>query len=168
MKMHTLETARLRLLPQTAAHAEAMYAVLCDPAIYEYEHEPPASVQARLESRWSPDGREEWLNWVIESNGRLIGFVQATVYRSGTAAIAYVLASAHWGRGYASEAVAAMVEELAARYGVLRLHAVGQQRNRRSIRLLERLGFTPAGEARRAEVGVKPGEWLMERMAAPG
>lgn len=175
MKMRRLETPRLRLHPQTAAHAEAMFEVLSDPAIYEYENAPPASVEAlreryaRLESRWSGDGREEWLNWVIEKrdDGALIGFVQATVYRTGTAAIAYELASAHWGRGWASEAVAAMIGELAARYGVRRLRAVGKQRNLRSIRLLERLGFAPASAERLAEAEIETDEWLMERSVSP-
>jgi hypothetical protein len=48
-----------------------MFAVLCDPAIYEFENEPPPSVEwlrarfAKLESRRSPDGEEQWLNWVV-------------------------------------------------------------------------------------------------------
>jgi ribosomal-protein-alanine N-acetyltransferase len=68
--MRTLQTARLTLEPQCAAHAAAMFAVLSDPAIYEYENAPPASVDALraryafLEGRRSPDGSQQWLNWV--------------------------------------------------------------------------------------------------------
>jgi ribosomal-protein-alanine N-acetyltransferase len=40
-----LEIAGLTLEPQTAQHADAMFAVLCDPAIYEFENEPPPSVE---------------------------------------------------------------------------------------------------------------------------
>lgn len=66
--MRTLQTARLTLEPQCAAHAAAMFAVLSDPAIYEYENAPPASVDALraryafLEGRRSPDGSQQWLN----------------------------------------------------------------------------------------------------------
>ena len=49
--MRTIATARLTLEPQTAAHADEMYAVLCDPALYEYEHEPPLS-RERLRTRF--------------------------------------------------------------------------------------------------------------------
>lgn len=62
--MRTIATARLALEPQVAAHADEMFVVLADPAIYEHENEPPASVEwlreryRRLESRRSPDGRE--------------------------------------------------------------------------------------------------------------
>ena len=41
--MRILETAALTLEPLTARHADEMFAVLGDPAIYAYENEPPAS-----------------------------------------------------------------------------------------------------------------------------
>lgn len=152
--MRILETRRLTLEPQTTAHAEAMFAVLADPAIYEHENEPPASVEslrarfARLAVRQSPDGLQGWLNWVMRStDGSLIGFVQATVLTEGAAYIAYVIGSAHWRRGLASEAVAAMLDELVAHYRVVDFLAVLKRENRRSLRLLERQGFTPASAA---------------------
>jgi len=43
--MHVIETGSLTLEPQTAAHAEEMFAVLSDPAIYEHENEPPPSLE---------------------------------------------------------------------------------------------------------------------------
>ena len=65
---------------------------------------------AKLETRRSGDGREQWLNWVLRRrSGELIGYVQATVRGDGQAFIAYVLGSAHWGQGLASEAVAAVL-----------------------------------------------------------
>src|SRR5215831_1824035 len=103
-----------------------MFAVLSDPAIYEYENEPPSSVDwlrerfARLESRRSADGTQRWLNWVVRLRPvGLIGYVQATVFPSGRAAIAYVLASNYWGRGLAGEACQAMIAELAEDYEVV-------------------------------------------------
>ncbi len=69
--MRALATDRLVLEPQLAAHAREMFAVLGDPALYAYENEPPPSVEwlrtrfAKLESRRSGDGSEQWLNWVI-------------------------------------------------------------------------------------------------------
>ena len=106
--LRTLETASLKLEPQTAAHAEEMFVVLCDPRIYEYENAPPTSLAwlqarfTRLESRCFTDGREQWLNWVIRvPDQRLIGFVQATVHANGSAGIAYELSSTDWGRGLA-------------------------------------------------------------------
>jgi RimJ/RimL family protein N-acetyltransferase len=85
-EIRTLRTPRLTLEPQVAAHAETMFALLQDPAIYAYENTPPASLESlrqrfcRLESRRSADGQERWLNWVLRlPTGALAGFVQATV-----------------------------------------------------------------------------------------
>lgn len=128
--MRAIETGSLTLEPQLAAHADEMFVVLSDPAIYEYENEPPRSRDwlrerfTRLESRRSADGRQQWLNWVIRlPTSELIGYVQATVHGDGSAGIAYELSSAYWGRGHARRAVEAMIAELAERYGVHRLNA---------------------------------------------
>jgi len=43
--MRTIDASSLTLEPQTAAHAEQMFVVLSDPAIYEYENKPPASLE---------------------------------------------------------------------------------------------------------------------------
>ena len=156
------------LEPQTASHAEEMFGVLSDPAIYEYENAPPRSLEwlrkrfAKLETRRSPDGTEHWLNWVIRiPTSELIGYVQATVHPDGHAAIAYELASRFWGRGLARAAVEAMVSALEEDYGVRRLSAVFKRRNHRSQRLLERLGFSPATPELHAELGAEPAEMLM-------
>jgi [ribosomal protein S5]-alanine N-acetyltransferase len=168
--MRVIETPTLTLEPQLAAHAEEMFAVLSDPAIYEYENEPPPSVEwlrarfARLESRQSADGREQWLNWVIRlPTSELIGYVQATVHANGRAAIAYELSSAWWGRGLASAAVRAVIDELVQRHRVRSLGAVLKRDNQRSLRLLQRLGFSLASPDDHAKLGVEPGELLMQR-----
>jgi RimJ/RimL family protein N-acetyltransferase len=164
----------LVLEPLTAAHAAQMFVVLSDPAIYEYENAPPQSVQglrehyAELETRVSPNGRERWFNWVIRlPTSQLIGYVQATVYPDGRAAIAYELNSAWWGRGLARLAVQAMIDELADQHGVRRLSAVLKRENQRSMRLLQRLGFVLASPAEHAQREVERDEYLMQRSIEP-
>lgn len=168
--MRIIQAGSLTLEPQAATHAEEMFAVLSDPAIYEFENEPPSSLEwlrarfAKLESRVSADGREQWLNWVIRvPTSELIGYVQATVHPDGRAAIAYELSSAYWGRGFARQAVQAMISELVAHYQVRSLSAVLKRDNLRSLRLLERLGFSPASPEQHAERHIEPGEVLMHR-----
>ena len=126
--MQAIRADRLMLEPQVAAHAEEMFRVLSDPAIYEHENEPPATVQP---------GRR--------------------------ASIAYELSSTVWGRGLASEAVRAMISELVDRYQVRSLSAVLKRGNQRFLRLLERLGFSPASPESHAEARVEPEELLMCR-----
>lgn len=168
--MNVIEAGGMTLEPQLAAHADEMFVVLSDPAIYEFENAPPASLDwlrtrfTKLETRLSGDGREQWLNWVIRLPGSgLIGYVQATVTAGGDATIAYELSSPYWGRGFAREAVQAMISELQSHYGVRRLFAVFKRANFRSRRLLERLGFAPGSPQQYVEQQVEADEDLMSR-----
>lgn len=171
--MRTIAAPALRLEPLTAGHAREMFEVLSDPAIYEFENEPPASEEAlarryaMLERRASPDGREAWLNWVIRlPGGEPAGYVQATVLPSGAACVAYELASRHWRRGIGSAAVAAMLDELRDRHRVRLFVAVFKARNHRSAGLLRKLGFEPASAAQCAAFGAEADERIMVKSAA--
>ncbi len=148
--MNTLSAGSILLEPLCAAHAGQMFAVLADPAIYEFENEPPQSVEwlharyTRLESRVSPEGDEMWLNWAVrQPNGELAGFFQATVLSKKQAYVAYVLASRFWRKGIATSAVSAVLEDLAASYSVKEVFAVLKAANYRSVGLLHKLGFLP-------------------------
>jgi ribosomal-protein-alanine N-acetyltransferase len=171
--LRVLPTPRCTLEPQVAAHAAEMFRVLADPAIYEFENEPPPS-QAwlteryrRLESRGSADGTEQWLNWVVRlPSGELAGYVQATVLPDGVSLVAYELASRHWRQGIGGSAVQAMLDELRTQYGVHCFVAVLKAGNFRSEGLLRRLGFVPAGAAQAAMYRDEPDELVMTRAAA--
>ncbi len=170
--MRVVAAGDLTLVPQMAAHASEMFLVLGDPAIYEFENEPPSSVGwlhdrfLKLESRRSPDGTEHWLNWVVRlPDSRLAGYVQATTHADGHCFIAYILASAYWGKGYANRCVEAMMAELAGEYRAHTFWAMFKERNFRSRRLLERLGFSPATPGACARNSVEPDEALMFRPA---
>lgn len=148
--MKTLRAPRCILEPQVEAHAPAMFAVLCDPAIYEFEGVPPPSVEKlaagyrRRETRRSPDGREQWLNWVVRlPTGELAGYVQATVLESGVSLIGYEFASKHWRQGIGSASIRAVLPELAQAYAVHTFVAVLKMANHRSMGLLRHLGFEP-------------------------
>jgi [ribosomal protein S5]-alanine N-acetyltransferase len=149
--MRPLSTRLCTLEPQVEAHAPEMFAVLSDPAIYEFEGVPPPTVEAlaagyrRKESRQSPDGSEIWLNWIVRlPSGEATGYVQATVMQAGYAFVGYEFASRYWRRGIATAALRAVIEELGCRYGVCRVVAVLKTANYRSQGLLRKLGFVEA------------------------
>ena len=174
--MQIVKAGDLTLEPQVAAHADAMFVVLSDPALYEYENQAPLSVQGlrerflALESRQSRDGSQQWLNWVIrQPSSELIGYVQATIYADRLTAVAYELHSSYWGRGLASRVVGAAIDHLADQYQSRNFFAVLKKENRRSMRLLQRLGFTLGSPAQHLAQQVERDEFLMLRtVAAPG
>ncbi|MEQ1686212.1 MAG: GNAT family N-acetyltransferase [Burkholderiaceae bacterium] len=150
--MQALTAGDLVLEPLVAGHAEAMFEVLGDPALYRYlDHPAPPSVEhlrevyAGVEKRLSPDGSQVWLNWVVRRAGEPpLGYVQATLLMNHTAWVGYVFSARHWGRGHATQAGRAMLEHLSIEHGVHRFLASVEAGNLRSIRLLERLGFREA------------------------
>jgi ribosomal-protein-alanine N-acetyltransferase len=143
-----LQTARLLLEPVNAWHGETLFPGLKDPMLYAFiAKEPPLSTSEvsrrfeKLESRRSPDGEELWLNWAARRiNGGYVGLVEATVGRDAIAHVAYWVFSADQRQGFGREAVAVMLEHLAA-IGCVEAVAFIDTRNAASIRLVEALGF---------------------------
>jgi RimJ/RimL family protein N-acetyltransferase len=117
-------TERLDLEPLAVAHAAELAPLLDDAALHEFTGGTPLSAAAlaaryaRLAARRSPGGDRLWGNWVIRvrATGAAAGTVQATLPAAGPAAgpaeVAWVVARAAQGRGYASEAARSLVAVL--------------------------------------------------------
>jgi RimJ/RimL family protein N-acetyltransferase len=105
-----LRTERLALEPLRIEHAPELAALTRDPDLHRFiggrpETLPEVTARVRRQvAGASPDGRQGWLNWVLrDADGAAAGTVQATL--TGAAAeLAWVVGTAHQGRGYASEA----------------------------------------------------------------
>lgn len=88
----------------------------------------------------------------IDHNGTVVGDVGVGLNTGGTiASIGYTLDRRWQGRGFASEAAAALVDALIADTGVHRIVATLDPANHASLRVLELLGFRSEGLARAAE-----------------
>jgi RimJ/RimL family protein N-acetyltransferase len=172
--MQTLRVGPLVLEPLVVAHTEDMFALLAEPELYRHLDEaPPPSVEwlqaryARWQARRSPDGQQQWLNWVIrEPEGRLAGYVQATVHPDGSAWVAYVLGRSSQGCGYATVATRCMMEHLGEHFAVRRFLARVEQANEKSIAVLRRLGFSEAGSDESTRHALSATERLF--VAGPG
>lgn len=168
-----LDAPPLRLEPVSVAHAEEMHWVLSDASIYEFldEEGPPTldwlrEAYARREVGRSPDGSEQWFNWMIRGpEGRLIGYVQATIESPEVCWIAYVVTAKGRGQGHATRAVAAMIDYLVRSHGVVRLHASVERAHTRSIALLVRAGFELAPPGTEQGKGLSANEALYLRTA---
>jgi RimJ/RimL family protein N-acetyltransferase len=118
------QTEHLDLEPLTAAHAAELAPVLDDVRLHQFTGGTPLTADAltaryeRLATRRSPDGRHQWGNWVLRSRetGTAVGTVQATLpargHHAGPAEIAWVVATAAQGRGYAKEAARSLADRL--------------------------------------------------------
>lgn len=153
-------TARLDFEPLTPAHAPALFPLLSDPTLFRFmPTDPPVSREAlearyaRLAPRVSPDGSEQWLNWVaIERASREpIGLLEATVLPDGVALVAWFVFAPHQRLGYATEGTRAMLAHLRDCFGARQVLADIDSRNVASIRLVERLGFTRIAETKAAD-----------------
>jgi RimJ/RimL family protein N-acetyltransferase len=172
--MKTLHAGRLVLEPLTVAHASLMFPVLQDPEIYRYlDYEPPPtlehleSVYRQLEHGRSPDGTEQWLNWIVrDERGAALGFVQATVTADRLAWVAYVLGRASWGKGIAAAATSTMLRYLEGELDVGTFLATVEADNLSSIGLLLRLGFSPSSRAAELTPELTATERLYERCRA--
>ncbi len=110
----------------------------------------------RLASGRSPDGSQDWLNWVVRSrsDGVAVGTVQATVRRGAsdmTGALAWVIASPHQGRGYATEAATGVADWLE-REGVNELVAYIHPRHEASMAVARALGMAATDDALDGEI----------------
>lgn len=176
MRMPELVSARLILESLAPAHARECHAGLADAEVYRYlDEEPPADPEA-LEARFqrlaagAPAGRgEHWLNWIARRwpDRAAIGWLQATVHADGSAHVAYVLMRSAWGHGFAREGLAAVIGYLGEVHGVRWLLASVDPRNRRSIAVLEALGFEPVEAPGRATAEAVPGDVTYRRERGP-
>lgn len=94
---------------------------------------------------------EEWYMVGISGpeSDELVGDLALHLSRKGRSAeVGYTLASAHWGNGYAAEAVAALVEYLFEDLGVTRVSAMLHPDNVGSAQVVERTGFLFEGHTR--------------------
>jgi RimJ/RimL family protein N-acetyltransferase len=122
-----------------------------------YTHERARTLLDELASFDGPTN-QEWVQLAVtDGDGTLIGDVAVGLEQdSAVAMVGYTIAPEHQGKGYATEAVGALVDRLVAD-GVHRVTATLDPDNLASARVLERCGFRFTGIARSA--ALVRGEW---------
>jgi len=89
--------------------------------------------------------------YLIELDGRVIGSTGLHLDPAWSASTGYILARAHWGRGFATEACRAMIA-LGRERGLVRVWANCHVDNRASARVLDKVGMQLEGLLRRHTV----------------
>jgi len=150
----TLRSARLLLRPFTSADTDAIYAIFSSPRVMRYWDSPPwkerAQAELFIENSQRMEQEASGARLAIERAGVLIGqcglFRRNPIFRS--AGIGYCLDDAAWGRGFATEAVGAMLQWAFDTLDLNRVQAELDTRNPASARVLEKLGFVREGTMR--------------------
>ncbi|MBL0122416.1 MAG: GNAT family N-acetyltransferase [Betaproteobacteria bacterium] len=156
LRTPTLQTSRLLLRPFAETDAEAIYALQSNPRVLRYWDAPPWTDRARAQAfiaacrQMEEDGSGARLAIETGAERLFIGWCSIfrwnPVYRS--LGIGYCLDEPAWSKGYATEAVRAMLHWA---YDVLDLNRVEAEldtRNAASARVLEKLGFAREGMRR--------------------
>ena len=143
-----LKTERLVLRRARPDDAAAFHAIMSDPRAMRYWSTPPHATldETRdwVASMVERSAMEPCSDFVVELDGRLIG--KAGCYRLPD--IGYILHPDVWGRGYAREAMEAVIAHIFATRDLAKLTADVDPRNTASIGLLLRLGFAETHRAR--------------------
>ncbi len=152
----TLHTLRLVLRRLEIADAPALFALFSDPETMSHwstlPHESVAETEAMLRRSAEGVAAGELIEWGITVTGA--GASDEVVGKIGhhrwhrqhfRSEVGYILRRDLWGRGLAGEALGAIVD-----FGFerMRLHSIEAQldpKNKRSARVLERLGFVKEG-----------------------
>lgn len=146
-----------------------MVVVLADESLYRFIGGHPPDLDelraryGRLVLGHSADGTEEWRNWIVRdrAGGRAVGTLQATIVDDGRGAeVAWMIGGPWQHRGFASEAVQALVSWLDAR-GVPTITAHVHPDHHASAAVAARAGLSPTDE-------IEGGErlWRRSRRAA--
>lgn len=150
--MNVLHTPRLDMRPWGEGDVEAFHTIWGDPEVIFWgpakDLEASRTLLAKFIARCA--GKPWPVAWhaVTErATGNSVGNVvlQPAPFAPGDLEVGWHLKRDAWGRGYATEAARALIDEAFARLPVERLTCAILPDNRRSQRVAARLGFTRVG-----------------------
>jgi ribosomal-protein-alanine N-acetyltransferase len=150
-----IEGARVRLRQSASADSQAVFLAAADPDVMRFldwpAHKTENDALSYLQgcaARWAM-GTE--YHWIIEdtASGSLLGCIACRV--NGHAAdFGYFLARSAWGKGIATEAAGLLLSWLKRQPEILRIWAMADFENTRSISVLQRVGLQREGVLRMA------------------
>lgn len=141
-----LTTPRLLLRPYAAGDLDAMAGMFGDPDVTAFtflgyrNREQTAEVLEEYMGFLAAHGYG-MLAILDRATGEYLGEAGLFMSPMGVPALRYALVKAAWGRGYAVEASAAVIDDSFERLGLERLIAGVKFENTPSLRVMEKLGF---------------------------
>ena len=144
-----LTTERMVLRELRRSDAEQVFALRSDPLVMQHVPRPLAATTedalALIDLITSMVAANDAVQWAITVKGDdtflgLIGFWRMDKEHH-LAELGYMLAHEHWGKGYISEAIGALIPFGFNTLGFHRIEAITRPENAASIRALEKNGF---------------------------
>ncbi len=153
----SISTPRLLLRALNPGDAASLHARRNDPEAARHQNwalpypiERAEQLVASVVDMGGPTNDEWYMIGIVDTAlDEMVGDLALHLSWGGRAAeIGYTLGSAYWGRGYATEAVEALIGYLFEEIGVTRIGAMLHPDNIASARVLERCGFVYEGHTR--------------------
>jgi RimJ/RimL family protein N-acetyltransferase len=162
----TLRTPRLLLRPWRDEDVEAFAAMFDDPAVMEFlmpargrmsafadtDRAAIEAIVGRVRAHFDQHGFGWWAA-ELQETGAFIGFIGLShipfeAHFTPAVEVGWRLASAYWGQGYATEGARAALAAGFTQLGLSEIVSLTVPANRRSWRVMERIGMTrdPAGD----------------------
>lgn len=157
MRFQQLHSSRLLLRRFRNDDLATFLAYRNDPDVARYQSwtsytEREARLLISDMQRLDPGTPGEWFQFAIElqATGKLLGDCTLLIHKEEPrlGEIGYTLAQSYQGKGYASEAIARLLDYAFGELNLHRIIAQLDQRNDRSAALVERLGFRREGAFR--------------------
>jgi RimJ/RimL family protein N-acetyltransferase len=144
-----LRTRRLLLRPWRDEDVVAYGQLEADPAVMEYLL-PRPDWAARARAHWQEHGFGQWVVEIPDEASFIgalgLNIISYPAHFTPAVEMAWRMAPAHWGQGYATEAARAALDYGFDKLGLTEIVATTVQANWRSRRVMERLGMTYAPE----------------------
>jgi RimJ/RimL family protein N-acetyltransferase len=149
-----LRTERLVLRQLAAADADALFAIMSDEKTMRFWDWPalgqPETVAEIVAGQLDDMAQGRALYWAAVRDDVLVGSCDLSEIdrRQRRAEVGFLFGRAHWGQGFAAEAMTAVIGHGCGTLGLERLWARCHAGNETSRRLLEKLGFVHEGTLR--------------------
>ncbi|MDR9505191.1 GNAT family protein [Brevibacillus agri] len=159
MQINTITTERLLLRRMQPADAPALFSFWSDPNVSKH-----MNIESMTRIKQAEDmiflinklcAEDQAIRWsiVLQESGEMVGSCgfNSFDFEHGRTEIGYDLGSPYWGKGYATEAVRAVIGYGFSELGLNRVEAKVEPDNRGSIRVLSKLRFVEEGLLRQYE-----------------
>jgi RimJ/RimL family protein N-acetyltransferase len=141
----------LKLRPASDIDIKFYFDIRNIPEVYEGFYSQVRPLEWAEHWKWWFSRNQDWRKFVIEVDGKDIGIFNFGQLDHWNPEIGYAIHPDYWGRGYGTEAVRQAVEIIKG-MGYKYCHTTVLKSNTRSIKLLQKNGFTYLGEARKGEI----------------